>query len=460
MRRERCETRRAHRRDSVRSRWTSAPTSASTNTVWVAGQAHRSGMLQHVIEKLGGTLVSGGNYGMEWGSILHSVGCNRFMDLGQFWHECEDCNVRVYRRCKAIACLCVAWLLRCCEQPISVGRPCHTEPNPATLQRYQRPWERRPLRGKTSGRRLVSTVCRRQGGQTYNRWPIGLWNHRLRPLRKKKRRDSVRSAARELDRSGGSHPHQTVRDARAGGWHGRRRCGQSEAQQQGGAPKRQRERQEADEDVDELGASLLGGAYLASASAPSQQRVDRTQLWRDDHKLGTSDRKKKAMTLEGISNLQILMSKHQLSIALQAKIPKCVGVFTMDCEVDSCFQIESKKRTTALHLMLKDVSKAERRRLGMPLHAVVVEAMIEEGQRVCKEREVEDKPDSVKARPRAEARPGTSYLAVSAGQAVKAHPSLGISALWIARRGRKLHRQLRHDGRRQIRWRRHPHLKG
>jgi hypothetical protein len=47
--------------------------------------------------------------------------------------------------------------------------------------------------------------------------------------------------------------------------------------------------------------------------------------------------------------------------------------------------------------MLKDLSKQDRRSLGMAPHVVVMEGMVSEGQRVCVEREVEGRVDPVRA---------------------------------------------------------------
>jgi hypothetical protein len=169
------------------------------------------------------------------------------------------------------------------------------------------------------------------------------------------------------------------------------------------APNKRKDREsELDEDeCDELGAHMLGQRSEATAAAPSQPRAARTELWRQDHKLTTSnDRKggkqKKAMTMEGMANMQIIMAKHLLTVGLQCKVAKCVGIFSIDTEVDSCFQVECKKRTTALHNMLAPLTKSERRRAGMAPHAVVMEGMLDEGIRVCNERHVESKSDACK----------------------------------------------------------------
>jgi hypothetical protein len=154
------------------------------------------------------------------------------------------------------------------------------------------------------------------------------------------------------------------------------------------------------EEVDPLGAHMLGQPLAGRGAQPSRPRAERTELWRSDHKLSTANDKnkgrgrgKKAMTIEGMSDMQVLMAKHLLSVGLMAKVAKCVGVFSIDTEVDSCFQNESTKTTTALHLMLAPRTKAERRKAGMPPHAAVMEAMLDEGLRVCNDRHIESKVD-------------------------------------------------------------------
>jgi hypothetical protein len=58
-----------------------------------------------------------------------------------------------------------------------------------------------------------------------------------------------------------------------------------------------------DEEVDALGAHLLGHRSAASAAKRSPQGAERTELWRRDHQLGTEGdggkrkNKKKAMTM-------------------------------------------------------------------------------------------------------------------------------------------------------------------
>jgi hypothetical protein len=155
----------------------------------------------------------------------------------------------------------------------------------------------------------------------------------------------------------------------------------------------------AEEEVDELGAHMLGQRSASQNARRSQPRAERSELWRQDHKMNTSNDKKKgkkAMTMEGMTDMNILMARHLLSVGLMAKVAKCVGIFSIDCEVESCFQVESKKRTTALHLMLRDLSKADRRKAGMSPHVVVMEAMLDEGIRVCNDRHIEAKADGAK----------------------------------------------------------------
>jgi hypothetical protein len=171
----------------------------------------------------------------------------------------------------------------------------------------------------------------------------------------------------------------------------------------GRGPKRARERvgdmdEVEDEGVDELGAHMLGQRSAGSARQPSVPRAARTELWRQDHKLSSENGrakkgKTKAMTVEGLTQMNIVMGKMLMSVSLMAKVAKCVGIFSIDTEVDSCFQVESKKRTTALHNMLTPLSKADRRKAGMSPHVVVMEAMLDEGVRVCNDRHIEGKVD-------------------------------------------------------------------
>jgi hypothetical protein len=137
--------------------------------------------------------------------------------------------------------------------------------------------------------------------------------------------------------------------------------------------------QDGDGDHHPVRAAATGQGQRRSAqnrSAGSASAEADTPLWKNDFKIGP-----KGMSMEAMTRLQGMCIQHSLGVALTAKVAKSVGVFSTETDNQTVFQTSAKAKTQALHDRLMGVPKQQRKAIGLPPHALVVESTVEEGKK-------------------------------------------------------------------------------